>query len=324
MKASESALRQEMPAAHETRWSGRTRGGLIGNWIFVTLVRYVGLRWAYALLVPVSCYFLLFAPAARRASRDFRSRIGYGGASWLAHMVGGFLHFYSFGQILLDRIALVATHSPRFQFEFDGEEHIRSALSQGKGLIMISAHFGNWEIAAHLLKRLDVRVNIVAYLGELAHIRRFFDDVLKNRAFSLIPMNDSVETTLKVMNALARGEIVAMHADRCVGSQGESVLFLGSPARFPTGPHIVAALSGAPVIHAFAVREGMYRYRLHAYPAERLSFSGRKERGNQIREWIRVFAGRLEKGLREHPLQWHNFYEFWETNSSEIENSAGK
>lgn len=296
----------------QAQWSGRTRGGLIGNWIFVALVRVVGLRCAYAVLIPVAFYFLFFAPTALAASHDYRSRVGLKEKNLAARLWGAFRHFYSFGQILLDRIAIIAAASSKFRFEFDGEEHIRSALEEGKGLVLVSAHCGNWEIAGHLLKRLEVPVNVVAYEGEIARIQKFLGKALKERNFSFISMDGSAGGSLAIRNALARGEIVAMLADRWRGSKTEYVPFLGAPAKFPTGPYIVAALSGAPLIHAFTMREGTYKYHLQAYPAERPSFPDRKNRGKYLRIWIAAFAGRLEDKLREFPLQWHNFYDFWD------------
>jgi predicted LPLAT superfamily acyltransferase len=188
----------------------------------------------------------------------------------------------------------------------------------GKGLVLISAHCGNWEIAAHLLKRLNVPVSVVGYENEIAHIRKYFDHLLKDRYFSVIAMGETIDGSLKIMNALARGEIVAMHADRHMSRQNEEVQFLGAPARFPTGPYIVAALSGAPLIHAFAMREGTYHYHFFAFPSERLVFTDRKERQRLLREWAARFAGRLEEILRKYPLQWKNFYDFWEDDQESI------
>jgi len=300
-------------ALHTRPWTGRTRGGVIGNWIFVALVRVFGLRPAYVLLAFVACYYVLFAPRARRASDEYRRRLGCGGRSWLGRVWGAYRHFFSFGRILLDRVAIIAGPvGGKFHFEFDGEEHIRSALAEGKGVVIISAHCGNWEAAGHLLQRLAVPVSVVAYQGEAARVRRFFEKALEDHAFSLIEADGSPDSSLAIMGALARGEVVAMHADRVLHDEGVSVPFLGAPARFPTGPYIVAALSGAALIHAFALREATYRYHFYAYPAEHLHFADRPTRGQLLRDWVGQFVARLESKLREHPHQWSNFYPFWD------------
>jgi predicted LPLAT superfamily acyltransferase len=296
------------------RWTGRTRGGLVGNWIFVTVVRWLGLHCAYVLLVPVAAYFLVAARAARRASEQYRRRIDPAGGSWPAKMLWAFRHFYAFGQILLDRVAIIGGLAGRFRFQFEGEEHLVAALAGGRGAILLSAHCGNWEAAAHLLERVSPRVNVVAYEGEVAHVRRYFDKVLKDRSFSLIVVDGSAEASLAIMAALARGEVVALHGDRLpAGSEahGVAVDFLGAPARLPAGPYLLAALSGAPLVQVFAMREAAYRYHFRAFPPEHLTLAERPRRPEQLREWAGRFARRLEQQLREHPEQWHNFYDFW-------------
>ncbi|TET35832.1 MAG: hypothetical protein E3J72_10010 [Planctomycetota bacterium] len=296
-------------------WRGRTRGGYIGNWIFVQLVRRIGIGFAYLILLPVTLYYIFFASKAMKAADDYRRRIGYGGRSPLGRLWAAYRHFYSFGQILLDRVAVISGNAGRFRFRYEGFHHILESLKLGKGLIITSAHCGNWEIAAHLLGSLDAPVNIVAYEGEVRHIRRYFAEVFRNRKFSIIEMDGSPEVSLAIMNALSRGEILAMHADRYVeeSRQHTALLpFLGAPARFPTGPYAVAAASGAPLVHAFTVRSGPCKYRLRGYPPEFLSFRSRSSRKEQLAEWAGRFVKRLESILREYPLQWHNFYMFWD------------
>jgi len=303
-------------AEHRPQWTGRTRGGLIGNWIFVTVVRWLGLHCAYALLVPVAFYFLFFAPRAYRASQDYLRRIGQANGSWMSRWWASYRHFYSFGRILLDRVAIIGGLAERFRFRFDGEAHLTDALAGGRGAILLSAHCGNWEAAAHLLRRVGARVNVAAYEGEVAYVRRYFDQVLKDRSFSLIALDGSAEGSLAIMSALARGEIVAMHGDRLMaGAEVHSAVldFLGAPAGFPIGPYLLAALSGAPLLHVFAMRERACRYHFCAFPAERLAFEGREQRPRQLREWAGRFVGRLEQKLREFPFQWCNFYDFWAT-----------
>lgn len=305
------------------RWSGRTRGGVIGNYIFYFLLRWFGLRAAYILLFPVAFYFLFFAPDALHASNDYRRRIGYGSSSRLAQFIGAYKHFLNFGKILLDRAAIIITRASKFKIYFDGEEHMRSALKEGKGLILVSAHCGNWEGAAHLLERLDVPINIVAYQGEAESVRKFLGKALKGRCVSIIAADGQADSSIAIITALNRGEVVVMHADRFFSQHSLAVRFLGDYTRFPTGAFTIAALSGSPLICAFAMREGMYRYHFRAYPPEHLAFAGHSNREQLLREWISLYVSRLEANLREYPLQWHNFYDFWDSSLFSNKKTAG-
>lgn len=292
-------------------WTGRTRGGLAGNWIFVQILRWFGLRSTYVVLPFVALYFVLAAPGARKASRKYRRQIGYGRTGWLGDLWNCYKHFSTFGKLLLDRVAMVTGPAERFRIEFDGEDHLRSALEEGRGLVLISAHFGNWQGAGHLLGRLGRPVNVVAYEGEARRIQSLFGKVLEKQAFSVISSDGSANSSVAILAALRRGEVVAMHADRCLGSDGAVVEFLGAPARFPVGPYVVAALSQAPLAHVFAMRQSLHHYRFMAYPPERLAFGDRRERKEKLAQWARRFVSRLEDTLRQFPLQWCNFYDFW-------------
>lgn len=298
--------------AHDNRrWTGQTRGGIIGNWIFVTLIRHGGPIAAYFLLVPVSFYFLFFAPEAMNASQDYLRRLGYGGRSWLWRMCMSWAHFFSFGQALVDRLAVFGGASSLFRFERIGHEHIQAALNENKGLLILGAHCGNLEIAGQQLSLYGTRVNVVAYEGEAAHIRRFFGKVYQQRRFSVIAVDGSTDASVEIIAALSRGEIVAMRADRGLGIRNVSVPFLGAPACFPAGPYYVAAASGAPVVCAFAMRQKRYRYVFTAYPPEHFAFGRREERGACLQAWVGGFVRRIEEQLKIFPLQWYNFYDFW-------------
>jgi len=307
--ASES--RADADSAVARRWTGRTRGGFIGNWIFVTLIRIAGLRSAYVLLVFVSFYYLFFAPKALRATFDYRRRIAGGGGSVFARYWWAWRHFYSFGQILLDRVAIMTQATGKFRLDFEGKDHFLDALKEGKGLIAITAHCGSWAAAAHLVGSAGVPVSIVAYEGEAEHIRRLFDRAFEGKSFRVIEIDGSPDTILAIRAALARGEVVAMNGDRVAGARSVTVPFLGSGVAFPSGPHMVAALSGAPVIHSFMMREGAYHYRFCMFPAEHLSFDGSASRDKMISKWTGAFASHLEEIVRRYPMQWQNFYDFW-------------
>jgi len=294
------------------RWTGRTRGGYLGNWIFINLLRIGGVWIAYFFLVPVTFYYLLFASQAVMASQAYLRRQGYKLQSIIGRWWLTFKHFFSFGQTLLDRVAIIAGKASRYTFVFEGQHHLETALAGGKGVLIISAHFGNWQAAAHLLGTLNVPVHIVAYENEVAPIKQLFAEALKKKLFTIISLGNDA-AGLEIMTALKRGEIVAMHADRTIGDKHSVRLnFLGAPARFPSGPFTVAALSGAPLVHAFAVRRRVCSYHLYAYPPQHLAFGSRKDRPKQLEQWVSLFVQRLEAHLKSYPLQWYNFYEFWE------------
>ncbi len=310
-----SQIKESVPQ-EDRKWDGASRGGVIGNWLFYAGVRFLGLRVAYASLFPVALYYILFDSVSRRASIDYLKRLGYTGRFNL--LVKSYRHFLTFGKVLLDKLSMSVCDIDRFSIEFDGEKHMHSALKQGKGLIVLSGHCGNWAAAGQLLKRLGQKVNIIVYQGESEKLKKLLSRVFRDHPFDVIGADGGGDASLAIISALNRGEIVAMLADRCVNEPGIEVDFLGGKARFPQGPFILAALSSSPVVQTFAMRQGLYKYYFYADQSETLGFADRAGRHKQLVQWIGNFAERYENMLRKYPFQWFNFYDFWEEKPKQL------
>ncbi len=306
-----NATAAKVEAAPAQRWTGRSRGG-VGNRAYMWVLRTFGLGVGYAILVPVALYFVFFAPRASRAAAEYRRRMGLERRGIFRNLLCAFRHFFSFGQILIDRVFFIGGEGDRFSLSFEGEKHIARALAARRGLILVSAHCGNWEVAAHCLQHFDATVNIVMLTAE-ADVAREYLERFKGRQ-RLIAADGSADASLAIASALSRGEIVAMHGDRFLASELRHTAeadFLGAPARFPLGPYLVAAVTGAPLLHCFVMRSGPLRYHFVLHEARELRFGRRSERRAALEGWLRAYVADLEAVLRRFPLQWHNFFPFW-------------
>ena len=156
-------------------WQGRTRGGVLGYKIFVFLLKFLGLKFAYLVLRVVALYFLFFTKK-KYIFFYFNTILNY---SFWKSVLSIYRNYYVFGQTLLDKTALLAGFETKFTFDFDGEEHLVQMKSGG---IIVSAHAGNWEIAGQLLKRLEKRINLLMFDAEEQRIKQYLDSVqvLKN------------------------------------------------------------------------------------------------------------------------------------------------
>ncbi|CAN5257105.1 hypothetical protein BH09SUM1_BH09SUM1_18750 [soil metagenome] len=297
-------------------WSGRSRGGVFWIASFYLLMRAGGVRAAYVLAAMVVPWFLLTAPRAVRASQELRRRLGVTGLSFAGKIAWTYRHFYTFAKVLIDRTSLIHFGHENFTFTFDGEEALRATLNERRGAVLVTGHMGSFEAAAHILFRLNAPVHIVAFKGEAERMQRFLDRVFVNSHFKVIGLSGDAEDGLAIMSVLQRGEIVAILGDRNLSNNAEHSVeldFLGGRARFPTGPYLVAAIAGAPLIVGFAIRGGMRRYDFCAYPARTLKFTNRASRAEDVKRWAAEFAADLEQIVRRHPFQWRNFYSFWLT-----------
>jgi len=296
-------------------WSGtgKLRGGPGGIRFFLTALRILGLRVTYALLVPVALYFSFVSPDVP-ATMNYHRRI-FGATPFWKRRWLIFRHFLSFGRALIDRVAILGGDSRHFSFFFDGEHFVRDAVAEGHGVLLLTAHLGNWEAAGHLLCRLDVPVNVTGFDLETPQIRALLDGASKAK-FRLVPLTGSPTDAIPLVAAMRRGEVVAMLGDRVYGSPSTTVAFLGGTAAFPIGAYVLAAIAGAPLVHVFNLREPGGHYRFFGFPPERLEMPPHDQRDDYLRACATRFAHNLETVLKRDPLQWYNFYPFWDQGST--------
>jgi predicted LPLAT superfamily acyltransferase len=198
---------------------------------------------------------------------------------------------------------------------FDGEKHLRDALAEGHGVLLLTAHFGNWEAAGQLLSRVNVPINVTGFDKEPPEIRALLTSASQTK-FRLLPLTGSPTDIIPLVAALRRGEIVAMLGDRAYGSPSARIPFLGGTASFPIGGYVMAAIAGAPLMHAFSLREAGGHYRFFGFAPEHLELPARHERDAYLKNCAARFATNLESMVKRDPLQWYNFFPFWEKPSS--------
>jgi predicted LPLAT superfamily acyltransferase len=292
------------------RWSGRTRGGYFGNWFFVQLIRKLGVRWAYGFLIFVAAYFTLANPRGYRNSKDFLRRVLGPKPFWKWPLLV-YRHFFSFGVTLLDRLAVIMGRA-KIECTHEGEVLFKDYLDCGQGVILLGAHVGSWEIGGHLLGRLGKPVNVVVLEKDEARIRHLFDRALASKMFNLITTDGHPLRGIPIAAALRRGEIVALLGDRSFGGEDVRAPFLGSHARFPAGPYLLAAVTGAPIFQTFVVRERPGHYRFFSFPAKFISREILRAGTAALQPHVAEYAARLAEVARQYPFQWFNIYPFWD------------
>ena len=293
-------------------WEGKTRGGVLGYKIFVWTLSTLGISFAYFLLRFVVVYFVFTSGKAfGSVYRYFREHQNFG---ILKSLISIYRNYYVFGQILVDKLALLAGFQQKFTFDFEGEEYLRQ---MDQGGLLISGHVGNWEIAGQLLLRLEKKINILMYDAEHQKIKGYLADVLK-RNVGFIIIRDDYSHLQQIKEAFARGEIIAMHGDRHMeGNKTVVTEFLGKQAAFPLGPVNLASRFNVPASFVFAVKESKTHYHFYASPLQHIAFSNNlKKREIILSESVKKFVDAFETIVRKYPLQWFNYYDFWKLPST--------
>ncbi len=278
--------------------------------LMLWILRRLGWRAGHLLLYPIAGYFLLSSPKQRNHARAYLRRA-------LGRKPGAldlFRLWFAFSSTILDRVFLTSGRTENHRIEVEGLDALKSVLAEGRGCLLLGAHFGSFE-ALRAVADAGAPVELAVLMHE-ANARRV--QALANafggsrHAAAVIPLG-TTDAMLRAHEVLNRGGMVGLLADRRPhGERVSRVPFLGEPAPLPLGPHLLAGMLGAPVMLAFGVWKGPRRYLVRF---ESFAESGSPDRANRnaaAAERAARYAARLEAMCRAHPYNWFNFHDFWE------------
>jgi lauroyl/myristoyl acyltransferase len=191
----------------------------------------------------------------------------------------------------------------------EGYEKIVEAERRGKGVILATAHLGNWYLGGMLLGGLDHPIHVVLKPDRFPIVEKFRSEIHRKWGVEEIPVGETFLSGVAVVQALARGQTLGIQCDRDFNNTGVAVEFFGKPAYFPRGPFAAAMVSGAAMLPSFILREGD-RYRIVIEDELPISRSGRH--ADDLRANVERFVRILESYVRRYPTQWYCFYPFWD------------
>jgi predicted LPLAT superfamily acyltransferase len=279
-------------------------------WIAVRL----GRRVARLVLHPITLYFVLFAPTARRHSARYLARV-LGRRPTLADH---YRHFHAFASTVLDRIYFVRGAMHEFDLRVTGGDLVDATLAEGKGAFMLGAHIGSFE-ALHAVgeSRPGLRVAMVMYPDNARLIHGVLQTVAPDFRLGIIPIGRA-GSTLAIRDWLDGGGLAGLLGDRFLPSDparagSVAVPFLGQTAHFSDGPLRLAQLLRRRVIFMVGLYLGGRRYDVRferlADFREREDDPARRER--LVQQALAAYVSRLESLVREAPYNWFNFHDFW-------------
>lgn len=304
--------------ADQIRWSDLGEVGFLSG-IRILFWLYRHAKWIFVLILqPVLLYFYLTNRVAREASLDYLKRLddtGTAGTDVAPTARNVYRHISVFAHSTLDKLAIWASPESFANLEFHSRQLLLDQIATGRGGVLLGAHLGNMEICHHLSNKNEMmKLNILVHTKHADKFNTMLRELNAEDKVELIEVSDlSPATAIRLTECVNRGEFVAILADRTpVSSTGRSqaVDFLGAPALFPEGPFILASLLKCPVYTLFCIKEEKsYVIRCEKF-AEQILLP-RNDRQSALTSYMQRFACILEKNLRKAPMQWFNFYPFW-------------
>ena len=302
----------------------REVNGLWGMRLMLLVWRVLGRRAFTLLLYPVVGVYWLTATTARHASQNWLARVREQlrvRQKPVPANLTSYQHFLRFGQVMLDKIASWRgeLHVGRDITFAPGAEALLD-LRNPQGKLLLASHLGDVE-ACRALAQLNSRkvINALVFSDNAQRFKQIMEEMAPQAGLNLMPVTDiGPDTAMLLKEKLDRGEWIAIVGDRiAVNPQrgGEWRIcwsrFMGQPAPFPQGPFILASILRCPVDLIFALRQ-QGKLHIHCEPFADPLLLPRTDRQNALQQTIDRYAERLEHYALQSPLDWFNFFDFWQ------------
>jgi predicted LPLAT superfamily acyltransferase len=276
-------------------------------------------RWPFRIvLYPVLIWYAIAKPWARRASQDFLRRMAnFDGAAGVDPGVSGVLrHFASFGECILDKLLLWCGLFDTSAVAIHGVEQIAAQAAGKRGGLIICCHFGNLELCRVMSKRQPgVKLTVLLHTKHATRFNRLLAQVNPDSQLNIMQVTELTPATAALLqDKIDQGEFIAIAGDRIPVALQPRVAyapFLGAMAPFPVGPYVMASLFQCPVYLLFSLRSGR-GWEIHFELFRQSIRLPRQDRSAVLDSFAAAYANRLESYCRQAPLQWFNFYDFWQ------------
>jgi len=259
---------------------------------------------------PVVAFIMfLLVGRKRRAAMENQARARPSAGRW-SIVVGAFQTFACFAYCLAETMEYYGPRPKPFRIQEPARNNMAQALARGRGLILATAHVGNWDVAGRVLHRTWRTVHLVMGREPNETTQEYSRHTREQAGMRVIFSDSSVFSAFNMIQALRRNEIVAIQIDRNNGelnSRVKRVQFLDAEAAFQEGPFQLARLSGAPVMPVVTLRRGRRHYEIVLGNPRWVDRDVTGDAERALRETVGFF----ERTIREHPEQWFRFAPSW-------------
>ncbi len=289
-----------------------------GMRLLFAVYRLCGRRMLQVFLYPVVTYYWLANSAARRASRDYLARLAayQPDMKLSSSLFDSYRHFLGFANAIIDKLAAWSGLIAVDDVEFSGREQLLADLAGGRGAWLLANHLGNPEVCRVMADRdAAVKITVLVHTKHAEKFNRLLGRYNPGSGMNLLQVTEiNAATAMRLAEKIEQGDLVVIAADRTPVNGGRTLTvdFLGEPARLPMGPFVLAGLLKCPVYYLFCIKQNDK----HRIAFERVgdTFSWqRDQRDAVLQQAASRYAQRLQTYALSSPLQWFNFYDFWQT-----------
>lgn len=283
-------------------------------------------RWPFRLCVfPVVFVHWLANGTARRASLQYLERVQTfcGGVGVTPGPRHGLRHFFNFAETLLDKLLAMGGRYPASKVTLQRQAMLEQ-LGRGGGGVIVTAHMGCLELCRALAPHVPgLRLVALVHTAHAEQFNQLLQRVAPDHPVKLIQVTElGPGTAIQLAEFVADGAFIAIAGDRVPlqGSRHLSMDFLGHRAPFPIGPYVLAATLGCPLFAMGCTRRGNGYGVDFVRLAERVELP-RQQRDAALAAHVTGYVRWLEAQVCAAPLDWFNFFPFWDQVSDDASRS---
>ncbi len=207
------------------------------------------------------------------------------------------------------RFSLLTDEETLARTPVTGYEHVEQAFAQGRGVICVLPHLGNWDVGGRYMA---ARGHSVVSVAEELRPQRLFELFLAHRqalGLEILGLSGDGRVGRRLARRLHENRMVALVADRDLGGRGMEVEMFGRPRRLPTGPALLSLTTGAPILVTPTYQiAGGWRIVFGAP----LTIEPTGERGADVATLTRLMGAEFERAISAAPADWHLFQPGWD------------
>jgi len=197
----------------------------------------------------------------------------------------------------------------------EGEQHLRAALAQKRGVVMVSAHIGNFPLMGLKLAQEGFPVNFVMRPMRDPKAGAYIQGLRDGTGVKTIYSYPRKECVNGILKALRNNEIVIIQMDQNFGTNGVWVKFFNELAATPTGPIVFAMRTNALIVPAYIYCEGAGKHCIVIEPGETLI--EKEDKDEMVLVNVAKFTRIMENWIRLHPHQWGWIHKRWKSRPDE-------
>jgi len=224
----------------------------------------------------------------------------------------------------IDFVKALSASSEEAQRIFDlgnNRQLFEGVLAEGRGALLVTGHYGNWEIGGLLMGRvIGLPLTVVAMAESNDEVNRLRHQTRQRMGVDTLEVRQSLETALQIRGLLAQNRFVAMLIDRHMGRDRVAVKLFGREAWFLQTPALLGYLTGAPLVACFLERDGPGHFKTRAVGPIRVDRM--LPRNDAVRKATQEVADAIEARVRANPHSWYHFYRYWEAQHDQYDGLA--